>query len=107
MAQEPENENDIQRWTGKRKAALLMEIWKGKITMAEACRQHDLTPSQVEEWMNDGKRALENGLKAKPKNDEQLQEAKFKELYAKIGEMTLELEARKKLQALCDREGNS
>jgi hypothetical protein len=36
-----------------------------------------------------------------------LQEAKFKELYARIGEMTLELEARKKLQALYDREGIS
>lgn len=88
------------RWTGKRKAALLIDIWRGKLTMAEASYKYDLPLSQVEEWMRDGRRALENGLKTRPRDEELLLEAKFKELYAKIGKMTIELEARKRAEML-------
>jgi transposase-like protein len=37
-------EDDIKRWTAKRKAALVVEIIQGKTTVAEASRSFDLPP---------------------------------------------------------------
>ena len=34
-------EDDIKRWTAKRKSALVLDIIQGKTTVAEASRQHD------------------------------------------------------------------
>ena len=91
---------DIQRWTGKRKAELVLEILTGKITVAEACRRHSLIPSEIEEWMEDGTKAMENALKARPLNQEEMLQKQVKELQAKVGELVLQNEALKKLQAL-------
>ncbi|MPT29818.1 MAG: DUF1153 domain-containing protein, partial [Achromobacter sp.] len=49
-------EEDIKRWTAKRKGALVLDIIQGKTTVAEASRQYDLSPSEVEQWVDDGKR---------------------------------------------------
>lgn len=38
-------EEDIKRWTAKRKSALVLDIIQGKTTVAEASRQYDLSPS--------------------------------------------------------------
>ncbi len=51
-------EEDIKRWTAKRKSALVMEIIQGKTTVSEASRQYDLSPSEVEQWVDDGKRGM-------------------------------------------------
>ena len=37
-------EDDIKRWTAKRKAALVMEIIQGKTTILEASRSFDIAP---------------------------------------------------------------
>ncbi len=42
------NEPTVKRWTAKRKAAVVMDIFKGKTTVAEVAREHDLTVSEVE-----------------------------------------------------------
>lgn len=41
-------EGEIQRWTAKRKSALVLEIIQGKTTVAEASRAYDLSPSEIE-----------------------------------------------------------
>jgi transposase-like protein len=40
-------EDEIKRWTAKRKAALVMEIIQGKTRIAEASRSFDLTHSKA------------------------------------------------------------
>ena len=35
-------EDDIKRWTAKRKTALVLDIIQGKTTISEACRAFDL-----------------------------------------------------------------
>ena len=55
-------EDDIKRWTAKRKTALVLDIIQGKTTVAEASRAYDLTPSEVEAWVEEGKRGMENAL---------------------------------------------
>ena len=41
----------VQRWTARRKSALVLEIIQGKTTVAEASRAHDLPPSELEKWI--------------------------------------------------------
>ena len=57
-------EDDIKRWTAKRKAALVMEIIQGKSSVAEASRAFDLAPSEIETWVDEAKRGMENALRA-------------------------------------------
>ena len=51
----------------KRKSALVLDIIQGKTTVAEASRQYDPSPSEVEQWVDDGKRGMENALRANPR----------------------------------------
>ena len=93
-------EDDIKRWTAKRIAALVMEIIQGKSTVAEASRAFDLAPSEIETWVDEAKRGMENALRAKPMDIREQYEKQLKELQEAYGEAMLELRARKKLQSL-------
>ena len=93
-------EEDIKRWTAKRKTALVLEIIQGKTTVAEASRSFDLPPSEVEDWVDEAKRGMENALRAKPLEIKEQYERQVKELQEAYGEAMLELRARKKLQSL-------
>lgn len=93
-------EEDIKRWTARRKSALILEIIRGKTTVAEAARQFDLSPSEIEAWIDQGKAGMENALRAKPEDVREQYEKQFKDLQEAYGEAMLELRARKKLQSL-------
>ena len=93
-------EEDIKRWTARRKAALVLEIIQGKTTVAEASRSFDITPSEIEEWVDEGKRGMENALRTKPLEVREEYERQLKGLQEAYGEAMLELRARKKLQSL-------
>lgn len=51
-------EEEIKRWTARRKSALVLEIIQGKTSVAAASRQFDLTPAEIESWVEDGKRGM-------------------------------------------------
>ena len=93
-------DDSIKRWTANRKTALVVEIILGKTTVAEASRQFDLTPSEIEGWVDDAKRGMENALRAKPEDVREQYERQLKELQEAYGEAMLELRARKKLASL-------
>jgi transposase-like protein len=93
-------DESIKRWTAKRKSALVVEIIQGKTTVAEASRSFDLSPSEIEGWVDDAKRGMENALRANPLDIREQYEKQLKELQEAYGEAMLELRARKKLQAL-------
>ncbi len=95
-----EMEEEFKRWTAKRKAALVMEIIQGKTSVSEASRVFDLPPSDIEEWVDEAKRGMENALRAKPLDIKEQYERQLKELQEAYGEAMLELRARKKLAAL-------
>jgi transposase-like protein len=97
-------EDDIKRWTAKRNAALVMEIIQGKTTVAEASRSFDLPPSDIEQWVDDAKKGMENALRAKPLEVKEQYERQLKELQEAYGEAMLELRARKKLASLLGNE---
>jgi len=93
-------EEEVKRWTAKRKSALVMEIIQGKTTVAEASRAYDLSPSEIENWVDDAKRGMENALRANPLDVREQYEKQIKELQEAYGEAMLELRVRKKLQSL-------
>lgn len=57
-------EDEVKRWTARRKSALVLDLIQGKTAMAQANRAYDLAPSEVETWLEDGKREMENALRA-------------------------------------------
>lgn len=93
-------EDEVKRWTAKRKSALVLDIIQGKTTVAEASRAYDLSPSEIENWMDEAKRGMENALRAKPEDIREQYERQLKDLQEAYGEAMLELRARKKLQSL-------
>lgn len=97
-------EQKTQRWTAQRKAELALQIIKGEVSMVDACRQNDLRQSEVEEWISTFISAGTQGLKTNSKEQRNEYEHQIKEMRSKIGELVLELDARKKLQALRDQE---
>ncbi|MBJ2153932.1 transposase [Paracoccus sp. IB05] len=95
-------DDSIKRWTAKRKTALVIEIIQGKTTVAEASRSFDLSPSEIEGWVDDATRGMENSLRANPLDVREQYEKQLKDLQEAYGEAMLELRARKKYQALLD-----
>ena len=95
MMQEPE----IKRWTAKRKAELIKQIYRGQTTVPEAAREYDLTQAEIEGWMNDAEAGMENALKANPKDIAEQYEKQLSELKEAYGEAMLENKFLKKLQS--------
>ncbi|MBM4228006.1 MAG: DUF1153 domain-containing protein [Gammaproteobacteria bacterium] len=82
-------EEEIKRWTARRKSALVLDILQGRTTVSESARQFDLTPAEVEGWVEDGKRGMENALRAKPEDVREQYERQLKELQEAYGEAML------------------
>lgn len=97
---------ELKRWTSKRKATLVIEIFKGQTTISEAARQYDLTPSEIQSWIDDAQCSMENALRAKPKDISEQYEQKINELTSAYGEAMLKNKALKKLQALLNQPEN-
>ena len=82
------------------KVELLLQLIRGETKLVDACREHDLKQSEVESWMETFLKSGERGLKANAEDEVAVREREIKELRAKIGELVLELDARKKWAAL-------
>ena len=67
---------------------------EGKTTVTEASRAYDLSPSEIEGWVEDAKRGMENALRANPLEIRELYEKQLKDLQEAYGEAMLELRAR-------------
>jgi hypothetical protein len=46
----------------------VLEIIQGKTTIAEASRHFDLTPAEIESWLEDGESGMENAIEARSEN---------------------------------------
>ena len=63
-----EGAGDVQRWTAKRRSALVMSILRGETSAPEAARSHGLTLAEVEDWKDKFLLAGENALRSRPKD---------------------------------------
>ena len=91
-AVEEQEKDDVQRWTTKRKAALVLSNVKGETSIQEAARQHGLTVAEIEDWKELFFLGAENALRARPKADEALREEQIKKLRQKIGDLVMDID---------------
>jgi transposase-like protein len=84
-----------QRWTAKRRAALVLSILKGETSAQAAARKHGLTVAEVEDWRDRFLLGAENALRARPKDEEALKDEQIKTLKQKVGELVLDVDVLK------------
>jgi len=85
-----ESTEPIERWTAKRRVALVVSILKGETSVAEAARTHGLTVAEVEEWREKFLLGAENALRSRPRDEEAVKEEQIKKLKQKIGDLVLD-----------------
>lgn len=100
MAETPVVPEAVERWTAKRRSALVLSILKGDTSVQEAARKHGLTVSEVEDWKDRFLSAAENALRSKPRDDEALKDEQIKKLKQKIGDLVMDNEILKEANKL-------
>ena len=85
-----EQGESIQRWTAKRRVALVLSLVKSETSVAEAARAHGLTVAEVEEWRERFLTGAENALLSRPKDVDTLKEEQIKKLKQKIGDLVVD-----------------
>jgi len=89
-----------QRWTAKRRVALVVSLLRGETSLAEAARAHGLTVGEIEDWRDKFLLGAENALRSKPKDEEALRDEQIKRLKQKVGELVLDLDILKEANKL-------
>ena len=56
---------EVQRWTAKRRAALVTSLIRGETSVQEAARKHGLTVAEIEDWKDRALAAMENSLRSR------------------------------------------
>lgn len=84
--------NEIKRWTAKRRQALVLEIIRGQTTVVDSARKHGLTVAEIEEWHQKALTAMENGLRSKPRDEDAQKEEQIKKLKQKVGDLVMDLD---------------
>ncbi len=85
-----ESAEPIERWTAKRRVALVVSILKGETSVAEAARTHGLTVAEVEDWREKFLVGAENALRTRPKDEDAVKHEQIKKLKQKIGDLVLD-----------------
>ena len=86
------------------KRQLLDQIEAGQLTAQQAAREHQLSRSLIEYWRQQYRN---NALVDRPSKRERQLEAENEKLKAKIGDLVMQMEHIKKLQALVQRKKNA
>jgi len=84
--------DEVQRWTAKRKAAVVMSTVKGETSAAEAARKHGLTVAEIGRWKEQFFAAGENALRARPRDEEAAKDEQIERLQRKVGELVLDID---------------
>ena len=85
-----ESAEPIERWTAKRRVALVVSILKGETSVVEAARTHGLTVAEVDNWREKFLLGAENALRTRPKDEDAVRDEQIKKLKQKIGDLVLD-----------------
>lgn len=86
-AAEPEK---FERWTAQRKAAIILEVLKGQISVPEAARRYGFTQGEYRSWADEFMRGGIDALKVNRKGLDAEHRAEIRRLQAKIGQLVME-----------------
>jgi transposase-like protein len=87
--------DEIQRWTARRRTALVLCILKGEMTVEEVALRHGLAISEVEDWKLRLLNAAHNALRSRPRDEDALKDEQIRRLKQKVGELILDVDALK------------
>jgi serine/threonine protein kinase len=87
--------DEPSHWSGRRRAALVMEVLQGRMTPAEVSHRHGLTAEEMERWQRRFLEGAEEALDPTLRQDGPAPEV-VRNLYAKIGAQAMEIEDLKK-----------
>ena len=91
-----------RKWTGDEKLAIVMEGLKEKRSVAEICREHQISQTLYYRWrdkfLEGGKRGLVNGA-----SDGNAYRAEIEKLQRIIGKQAIQIEILKKTEELFGR----
>jgi transposase-like protein len=96
-----ERPDQVQRWTAKRRAALVLSVLGGETSVQEAARAHGLTVAEIEDWRERFLAAAENALQSRPKDEEAFKDEQIRKLKQKVGDLVLDIDILK--EAMKDR----
>lgn len=82
----------VERWTSKRRMALVLIALRGETSIQEAARFRGLTVGEIEGLKDRFLSAGENALRSRPKDEEALKEDQIRKLKQKVGELVLDLD---------------
>jgi len=84
---------EVQRWTAKRRSALIVSIIRGETSVQEAARKYGLTVAEVEDRREKFlPAAAENALRTRPRDEEAQRGEEIKKLKQKVRELVLDMD---------------
>ncbi len=91
----------LRKWTSEEKMAIVLEGLKGQKSVAEICREHQISQTLFYRWrdrfLEAGQKGLANGAGA---DESKASQAEIEKLQKIIGRQTIAIEALKKTQEL-------
>jgi transposase len=93
--QQPSEPEKFERWTAQRKAAIILEVLKGQISVPEASRKYGFTQGEYRKWAEEFMRGGIEALKVNRKGLDAERRTEIRRLQAKIGQLVMENEISK------------
>jgi len=83
---------EVQRWTARRRTAIVLSILKGDMAVEEVARRHGLAASEVDDWKLRLLAAAHNALRSRPRDEDALRDEQIRRLKQKVGELVIEVD---------------
>jgi hypothetical protein len=86
---------DIQRWTARRRMALVLSVLKGELSEEDGARRHGLTVAEIADWRDRVLQAAHNALRSRPRDTDAIKDDQIRRLRQKIGELVVDVDVLK------------
>ncbi|PYQ42303.1 MAG: hypothetical protein DMF77_13280 [Acidobacteria bacterium] len=87
--------DDMQRWTARRRMALVLSVLKGELSEEDGARRHGLTVAEIADWRNRVLQAAHNALRSRPRDTDAIKDDQIRRLRQKIGELVVDVDVLK------------
>jgi len=86
---------DVQRWTARRRMALVLSVLKGEISEEDGARRHGLSVAEIADWKERVLQAAHNALRSRPRDADAVKDDHIRRLRQKIGELVVDVDVLK------------
>jgi uncharacterized protein DUF1153 len=88
----PSVPEDIQRWTARRRMALVLSVLKGELSEEDGAKRHGLTVSEIADWKDRVLQAAHNALRSRPRDADAIKDEQIRRLRQKVGELVVDVD---------------